>query len=384
MIAFIVTPGFEPALSAEIADAVRAIAVAAPGVVVGQAAAPVGAPPLDPVFARQVLPDARVINGPSVNALAEAAYAALEGAVDAGAGPFTLHAFAVPHGDDDDDDEKAARESAQLGSRIALIGRETLALLQKRRRRAFVRYQAPEDFAASMTAGTTLLQIAAIDRHSALVSAATPEALPRGGFTLAPWPAGVAPVAVDRAPPSRAYQKLEEAFLWMNAAPGPGELCVDLGAAPGGWTMTALKRGARLIAVDRAPLSIREPWEGSRALPRRTPLGPSPSSVHAPPAAPHPRLTMTIGNAFTYAPPQPVDWLLCDVICEPQRSIDLLARWLRNRWCRAVVCTVKFKGREGYGVLAALPALLAETGFRFGRVKQLRRNKNEVTVMGVL
>ncbi len=358
MIAFIVTPGFEPALSAEIADAVRAIAVAAPGVVVGQAAARVGAPPLDPVFARQVLPDARVINGPSVNALAEAAYAALEGAVDAGAGPFTLHAFAVPHGDDDDDDEKAARESAQLGSRIALIGRETLALLQKRRRRAFVRYQAPEDFAASMTAGTTLLQIAAIDHNSALVSAAAPEALPRGGFTLAPWPAGVAPVAVDRAPPSRAYQKLEEAFLWMNAAPGPGELCVDLGAAPGGWTMTALKRGARVIAVDRAPLEA--------------------------PAAPHPRLTMTIGNAFTYAPPQPVDWLLCDVICEPQRSIDLLARWLRNRWCRAVVCTVKFKGREGYGVLAALPALLAEIGFRFGRVKQLRHNKNEVTVMGVL
>ena len=43
--------------------------------------------------------------------------------------------------------------------------------------------------------------------------------------------------------------------------------------------------------------------------------------------------------------------------------------------------TVKFKGRAGYGLLADLPALFARVGPAFARVKQLRHNKNEVTVM---
>jgi 23S rRNA (cytidine2498-2'-O)-methyltransferase len=201
------------------------------------------------------------------------------------------------------------------------------------------------------------LQLLALDRTTILSSAASPAPLPGGGFTLAPWPGGAAPVAIDRAPPSRAYQKLEEAFLWMNAAPGANDVCVDLGAAPGGWTMTALKRGARVIAVDRAPLE--------------------------PPAAPHPRLTMKIGSAFTFEPPQPVDWLLCDVICEPPRSIALIENWLARRWCRHLVCTIKFKGTSGYGVLSPLAARLADAGLRFARIKQLAHNKNEVTVMGL-
>jgi 23S rRNA (cytidine2498-2'-O)-methyltransferase len=355
---FVVTPGFEPALLAEIAPAVGEARVAAPGVVVGEREP--AAAPLDPVFARQQLPDARPVGAPSVSALAEAAYAALQGAVDGGRGPFTLHAYSVPaaSGGDDDEVEAAIKADAQLGSRIALVGRETLALMQKRRKRAFARYRAPDDLAAAMNADATLLQLCALDRTSLLASAASPQPLPHGGWSLAPWPGGAAPIAIDRAPPSRAYQKLEEAFLWMSAAPGPGDLCVDLGAAPGGWTMTALRRGARVIAVDRAPLES--------------------------PAAPHPRLAMTIGNAFTYTPPSAVNWLLCDVICEPQRSIDLALKWLQNRWCRALVCTIKFKGRDGYGVLSPLPAQLAAAGARFQRVKQLRHNKNEVTLMAMV
>ena len=67
-------------------------------------------------------------------------------------------------------------------------------------------------------------------------------------------------------------------------------------AAPGGWAYSALRRGARVTAVDRAPL--------------------------LPPAGGHPNLTTVLGNAFTFTPPaRPVDWLLCDVICEPPRSV---------------------------------------------------------------
>jgi 23S rRNA (cytidine2498-2'-O)-methyltransferase len=168
----------------------------------------------------------------------------------------------------------------------------------------------------------------------------------------------VAPVADDRRPPSRAYRKLEEAFMWLGAEPRPDELCVDLGGAPGGWSYTALRRGARVIAVDRAPLD-------------RPVLG-------------DPRLTMIEGNAFTYAPPPrmtPVDWLLADVICEPARALALIDLWLSHGWCRKLVVTIKFKGQDGYGMLADLRAVLERADCPRLRIKHLHHNKNEVTVM---
>jgi 23S rRNA (cytidine2498-2'-O)-methyltransferase len=186
------------------------------------------------------------------------------------------------------------------------------------------------------------------------VSAALPCPLRRGGFDLAPWPGGDAPVAVDRAPPSRAYQKLEEAFFWMGDEPRPGARCVDLGASPGGWTATLRKRRAQVVAVDRAPL--------------------------APPLARDPGVATVIGNAFTFMPATPVDWMVSDVVCEPARSLALAERWVASGLCRNLIVTVKFKGQAGYGVLADAAERLTAAGARSVRVKQLAHNKNEVTV----
>lgn len=342
MRAFVCTAGSEPALIDELARAggPGPLTQLAPGVV-GDGGAE-GEPP-DPVFARQALPGAISVEGASVRALAETIFAAIDGAVDRWPGPFSLHALAH------------AEPPPGLASRVALIAREVLALLESRRRRAFRRHRPSDDLATPFSDHCLLVQLLALTRERLLVSVAAPRPLPTGGFDLARWPGGDAPVAIDRAPPSRAYQKLEEALCWMEAAPGAGDLCVDLGAAPGGWTATALQRGASVVAVDRAPVAT--------SLLR------------------HPRLRMIIGNAFTYAPPAPVDWLLCDVVCEPQRSLALVDRWLTAGLCRNLVLTVKFKGRQGYGVLAALPEIFARARPAFARVKQLAHNKNEVTVM---
>jgi 23S rRNA (cytidine2498-2'-O)-methyltransferase len=241
-----------------------------------------------------------------------------------------------------------------LGSRAALVERALLGLLAERRKRASRRYDS-RVATANFGAGLLLVQLLLVARERLLVSAAVPRPLARGGFDLAPWPAGTAPVPDDRAPPSRAYRKLEEAFQWMGAAPGAGESCVDLGAAPGSWTLVAARRGARVIAVDRAPLT--------------------------PAVARAPGVTTVIGNAFTYVPPGAVDWMLSDVVCEPARAIDLAGDWLAAKRCRNLVVTVKFKGRDQYGALAALAPLLDGVRPIFGRVKQLFHNKNEVTVM---
>ncbi|HSZ83626.1 MAG TPA: SAM-dependent methyltransferase [Polyangia bacterium] len=377
MRAYVATPGFEAALSAELgASGVRVIV---PGVVAADDEA-AGAGPVDPTFARQLLPAAVEVTGASVRALAEAAYAAVEGAIDRWPGGFTVHALTPPTPPADDaptmlpgaraahtrarqarlarhDVPSAATPSGArdggLGSRVTLVERELLSILAERRKRASRRHD-PSVAPAAFDARLLLVQLLLVTRDRLVVSAAAPRPLPRGGFDLAPWPAGAPPVDDDRAPPSRAYRKLEEAFQWMGAAPRTNETCVDLGAAPGSWTMMAARRGARVFAVDRAPLA---------------------------PAARQGAVTSVSGDAFTYEPPRPVDWLLCDIICEPPRAITLIDDWLTAKRCRNLVVTIKFKGRAHYAALAPLAAIFDRTRPTFARIKHLAHNKNEVTVM---
>ncbi len=340
MRAFLCSAGAEPALIDELPGA----RLLAPGVVTAED----DTTARDPVFARQALPDARIVEGSSLRQLAEGAYAIVEPAVDAWPGPFLVHDLAH------------AEPEPGLASRAGGVARELRALLAARRKRASRRErpQADLDTVAGATAfdGSWLVvQLLGLSRDRVLVSVASPRPLPGGGFDLAPWPGGNAPVIVDRGPPSRAYQKLEEAFFWLGREPRRDESAVDLGASPGGWTATLLKRGARVVAVDRAPLE--------------------------PPVSRDPRVTTVIGNAFIHQPPRPVDWIVSDVVCEPPRSLELAERWLAGGLCRNLIVTVKFKGRSGYGVLAGLPARLAAAGARFARIKQLAHNKNEVTIL---
>jgi 23S rRNA (cytidine2498-2'-O)-methyltransferase len=146
-----------------------------------------------------------------------------------------------------------------------------------------------------------------------------------------------------------------EAFAWMEQAPGPGQACVDLGGAPGGWAFTALSRGASVLAVDRSPL--------------------------LPPAAGHPGLTATTGDAFSYRPPRPVDWLMCDVICRPERTAQLCEAWMASGWCRRLVATVKLKGRGDDPQLGEIRRRLARLGWPYLRLKHLANHHNEVAIM---
>src|SRR6185369_13480799 len=114
-----------------------------PGVLTAREPA-AAAPPLDPLFARQQLPRATEIAAPAVAPLAEAVYAAMAGAVDAAAGPFTVHAFTLAGAD------------PTLGSRVRLVAREAVARLGERRRRSARRFLAADE-AASRFAEVSLL-----------------------------------------------------------------------------------------------------------------------------------------------------------------------------------------------------------------------------------
>ncbi len=151
----------------------------------------------------------------------------------------------------------------------------------------------------------------------------------------------------DRAgPPSRAYLKLWEALTRIGAWPGPGDVCLDLGAAPGGWTWVLAQLGAEVTAVDKAPLD-----DGVLALP-------GVSAVQE--------------SAFGLEP-RPVDWLVCDVIAYPERLLGLVRRWIEADAPARIVCTVKFQGATDF---AALDGFAAIEG---GRLMHLFHNKHELT-----
>ena len=146
-------------------------------------------------------------------------------------------------------------------------------------------------------------------------------------------------MADDPAAPSRSYLKLEEAYGVLGAEPQPGDTVVDLGAAPGGWSYSAAKRGARVVAVDNGPLK-----GGAQG---------------------HPLITHRSEDAFHFRPELGgrVDWLLCDLVEEPHHVLQhLVTPWLAQRWCRRFVINLKFGRTDPVALLGELRARVLAPG----------------------
>jgi 23S rRNA (cytidine2498-2'-O)-methyltransferase len=155
--------------------------------------------------------------------------------------------------------------------------------------------------------------------------------------------------------PSRAARKLEEALSWLGVAPGPGEVCADLGAAPGGWTYVLAERRARVIAVDPAKLR--------------------------PDIAAKKNVRHVQENAFTFAPDEAVDWLFCDMAWRPLEAAALLAKWGRKHWARILVANIKLPMTKKAEILARVRTILeTEGGWRHVRAKQLYHDRDEITL----
>ncbi len=174
-----------------------------------------------------------------------------------------------------------------------------------------------------------------------------PERLLASATKTSPFGNGECRFVEDRSgPPSRAYLKLWEALIRLGEWPHPGERCLDLGAAPGGWTWALARLGAAVTAVDKAPL--------------------------APGVAAMPGVTWRAGSAFALTP-EPVDWLFSDVVAYPRRMLALVERWVASGAARRIVCTVKFQGATDHEAAAAFAAIPG------GRLAHLFHNKHELT-----
>jgi len=168
-------------------------------------------------------------------------------------------------------------------------------------------------------------------------------------------------MADDSLAPSRSYLKIEEAYIVLGREPAEGETVVDLGAAPGGWSYSAAKRGARVIAVDNGPL------KGG--------------------ALDHPLIDHRREDAFRFQPAagEVVDWLFCDLVEEPHHVMrSLIEVWIVNGWCRHFVVNLKFGRVDPVALLREVSAaggVLAgrTTGLR---IRHLYHDREEFTLVG--
>jgi 23S rRNA (cytidine2498-2'-O)-methyltransferase len=166
---------------------------------------------------------------------------------------------------------------------------------------------------------------------------------PRGAFALLdeqtllcsahcsrPFVDGIIPFEHDRVqPPARAYLKIWEALTLLQDQPAANETVLELGAAPGAWTWALAKTGARINSVDRAALE-----NGIDALPN---------------------VFHRQCDAFALKPEEEMsDWLCSDLICYPERLIEMIQCWLAHGHCQKYVITIKFQGDTDFTAIDAL------------------------------
>ena len=178
-------------------------------------------------------------------------------------------------------------------------------------------------------------------------------------------PNGILRLKFPREAPSRSVLKLEEALQVLldgaerEQALRPGMQAVDLGASPGGWTWLMVQRSIRVTAVDNGPMQPALLDSGIVEHRRE--------------------------DGFRYRPASPVDWLLCDMVEQPQRIAALMGDWLTRGDCRRALFNLKLPMKTRHasllGCLEGIRSRLEEAGVRHRLLcKQLYHDREEVTV----
>ncbi len=167
------------------------------------------------------------------------------------------------------------------------------------------------------------------------------------------------------APPNRAYLKLWEAFTFHLQGPQAGEKVIDVGSSPGGWTWVLSEMGAEVFSFDKSEL--REDISARK-------------NVH-----------FKAADVFKLLPNEwgPVDWFLSDIICAPEKLLELVLKWIQSGMAQNFLCTLKFKGDINFQLMRDWAEAIEKAEVKGVDAQQflqrksgfihLHQNKNEVT-----
>ena len=323
---------FAGVLRDELADLGHRARVVVPGLVAAD-----GLPAEPLIFEHQRLPDAHLIPLADLKPISDHTWRSIMGAVLDAQHRWTLHAGALPN---------------ELQPRVTGVA-NTLLRLARKLGPALDDLERPPHRAERM------------DDALVLQLCLTPEGLWHSTAPMASLssrqPGGEVRMKDDPQAPSRSFLKVEEAFYCMNEWPQPGQRVVDLGAAPGGWTLAFAKRGCAVAAVDNGALKLPPPGSGwgpvehlkrdglSFALPADTP---------------------------------PVDWLVADMLVPPGCVVSLLRNWLKAPAMKRFVVNMKLPEGPPLGAIRPLQELLAQHPNFQTKLRHLYHDREEITVMG--
>lgn len=178
----------------------------------------------------------------------------------------------------------------------------------------------------------------------------------------APWPLGVPRLKMHKDAPSRSALKLEEALLVLLSEDErarlmkEGMVAADLGAAPGGWSWVLTRHQLRVSAIDNGPL-------------RQSVLDTG-------------RVQHLRADGFSWQPPHPLDWMICDMVEQPRRVAERMATWLREGWCRHTLFNLKLPMKKRWQETRLCLELFEQQAQKplTIRARQLFHDREEITV----
>ena len=177
-----------------------------------------------------------------------------------------------------------------------------------------------------------------------------------------PWPLGVPRLRQLSEAPSRSALKLEEAILTLMTAAEreklikPGMCVADLGAAPGGWSWVLARHHFRVLAVDNGAIA---------------------ESAMATGVIEHIR-----ADGFSWKPPKPQDWLVCDMVESPAKVAFRMAEWFALGWCEHAIFNLKLPMKKRWEeTRQCLESFARQAGKPLTlRARQLYHDREEITV----
>ena len=166
--------------------------------------------------------------------------------------------------------------------------------------------------------------------------------------------------------PSRSTLKLEEAIYAFIPKSEQAELfregyrAVDLGACPGGWSYQLVKRGVQVEAIDNGKMQAELMATGL--------------------------VEYYAVDGFKHRPVYgPVQWLVCDMIEQPQRVTVLMLDWLVRGDAKHAIFNLKLPMHNRFATvtecITQLKQALNKANIDFSlQAKHLYHNRDEVTV----
>jgi len=172
------------------------------------------------------------------------------------------------------------------------------------------------------------------------------------------WPGGRFDVALPPDAVSRAWLKMEEALVWSDLPLEPGDLCAEIGSAPGGASQALLGHGIHVIGIDPADMDSR---------------------VLAMPGFVHWKMR---GADVRRREFRKVRWLFADINVAPSYTLDTVEAIVTHSdvHVQGVLLTLKLLD---WSLAAEIPAYLERVrSWGFGRVaaRQLHHNRQEICI----